>query len=83
MQVNVISAHDPFKNPNVQRVTNLTNDVTTAQLDITLQNLVTILGYPNKVNLEIVHTMTTFAVFHYELTFTQKYEIFVEAKALH
>lgn len=79
MQVNVVTAHNTLKNLNVQRVTDLTNDVTAAQLDISLQNLVPVLGDPNKVNLKIVHAMTNFAVFHYELTFTQKYEIFVEA----
>ncbi len=64
MQMDMILAYNPFQDINVQRITNLAKYVTTAQLNITGQNLITIFRYPNQVNLKIVHTVTTFAVFH-------------------
>ena len=64
MQVDMILAHNSFKDLDVQRITHLAKYVTAAQLNISGQNLITIFRYPNKVNLYTVHAMTTFAVFH-------------------
>jgi len=56
--MDMILADNPFEDLNVQRITYLAKYVTTAQLDITRKNLITVFRYPNKVNLKIVNAMT-------------------------
>ena len=47
----MILAYNPFKDLDVQRITHLAEYVTTPQLNITGQDLVTIFRYPDQVNL--------------------------------
>lgn len=51
MQVDMILADNSFQYLDIQRITHLAKYVTTAQLNITGQDMITIFRYPNQVNL--------------------------------
>jgi hypothetical protein len=62
MEMDVVFTNNTLQYLNIKRVANLTEDITTTQLDVTSQNVITIFGYPYQMNLNIVNTMTANSV---------------------
>jgi hypothetical protein len=78
----MIFAHYPFDYLNIQRITTLANNLTAALLYLALQYLITIFGYPYKVNLYAIYAVGTVSVFH--LPFSRKgKKRFIKTKVLH
>lgn len=63
MNVNMILAHNSFQNTYIFRIADLLNKFSATKLNITNQNLVTILGNPYNMHCQPSNSMTTNSLF--------------------
>ena len=61
--VDMLLAHYPFQNPDLERLACLTNQIPHTQCYITLQNLISVLRYPHKVIFNGVRRMAAVPIF--------------------